>query len=51
MRFMVTSLTKLVDNLSEGIHKFKCKDCGCYLEYDSVKNNLIKVIQKSLMKN
>ena len=28
MRFMGTSLSKLVDNLTEGIHKIKCKDRG-----------------------
>ena len=28
MRFMGTSLSKLADNLTEGIHKIKCKDCG-----------------------
>ena len=42
MRFMATSLTKLVDNLSDGIHKIKCKDCGCSLKYESVKSNLTK---------
>ena len=26
-RFMVTSLSNLVDDLKEGIHKIKCKDC------------------------
>ena len=41
MRFMATSLTKLVDNLSDGIHKIKCKDCGCSFKYESVKSNLI----------
>ena len=38
---MESSLSNLVDNLAEGIHKVKCKDCDC-LEYDSVKDNLIK---------
>ena len=42
MRSMATSLSKLVDNLTEGIHKIKCKDCGCFLEYENVKDNLIK---------
>ena len=59
MRFMATLLTKLVDNFSEGVHKVKCKDCGCSLKYESLKNNLIKykcylvikIIQESLMKN
>ena len=39
---MTTSLSNLVDNLREGIHKIKCKDCDCFLEYESVKDNLIK---------
>ena len=41
-RFMASSLSNLVDNLSEGIHKIKCKDCDCFLEYESVKDNLIR---------
>ena len=41
-RFISSSLSNLVDNLAEGIHKIKCKDCGCFLEYESVKDNLIK---------
>ena len=41
-RFMATSLSNLVDNITEGIHKTKCKDCDCFLEYESVKENLIK---------
>ena len=32
----------LVDNLTEGIHKIKFKDCNCFLEYQSVKENSIK---------
>ena len=35
-RFMVTSLSNLVNNLAEGIQKFKCKDCYCFLEYESI---------------
>ena len=27
MRFMATLLSKLVENLTKGIHKIKCKDC------------------------
>ena len=42
MRFIKTSLWKLVANLTEGIHKNKCKDCSCFLEYESVKDNLVK---------
>ena len=41
-RFIATSLSNLVDNLAEGIYKIKCKDCNCFLKYESVKNNLIK---------
>ena len=41
-RFMAPSLSNLVDNLTEGIHKIKCKDCDCFLEFESVKDNSIK---------
>ena len=44
MRFTVTSLTKVVDNLSEGIHKIKCKDCNYSFKNESVKNKLKKII-------
>ena len=39
---MASILSNLVDNLAEGIHRIKCKDCDCFLEYESVKDNLIK---------
>ena len=39
---MASSLSNLVDNLTKGIHKNKCNDCDCFLEYESVKDNLIK---------
>ena len=29
-RFIATSLSNLVDNLTEGILKIKCKDCDCF---------------------
>ena len=32
-RFMSTSLTKLVGNLSEGLHNNRCVDCKSYLDY------------------
>ena len=32
-RFMASSLSKLVDNLSEGIHNNKCSDYGSNLDY------------------
>ena len=40
-RFMASSLSNLVDNLTKGINEIKCKDCGCFLEYKCVKGNLI----------
>ena len=40
---MTNSLSNVVDNLPEGIHKIKCKDCDCFLEYKSVKVNLKKI--------
>ena len=59
MIFLTISLSNFVDNLAEGIHKIKCKDCDCFLEYESLKDNLkninaylaIKIIQTKLMKN
>ena len=41
MRFMASSISNLVDNLTEGIHKIKCKNWVCFPEYKSVKGNLI----------
>ena len=37
-RFMSSSLSKLVDNLSGGIHNNKCLDCKCCLDYIKIKN-------------
>ena len=39
---MANTLSNLTDNLAEGIHKIRCKDCDCFLEYESDKDNLIK---------
>ena len=36
-RFMSTSLSDLVDNISEGLHK--CIDCELHLDYMSIKDN------------
>ena len=36
-RFMSSSLSKLVDNLSEGIHNNKFSDCGSNLDYIKIK--------------
>ena len=41
-RCMASSLPNPADNLAEGNHKIKNKDCNCFLEYKSVKDNLIK---------
>ena len=58
-RFMASSSPNLIGNLAEGIHKTKCKDYNCFLEYGSVNVNLIKykfylvikTIQTRLIKN
>ena len=36
---MSTSLSKLVDNLSEGLHSDKCTDCKLHFDYMSIKYN------------
>ena len=35
---MASSLSKLVDNLSEGIHYNKCVNCKCCSDYIKIKN-------------
>ena len=56
-RFMTSSLSNLFNNLSEGIHRIKCKFghddknretcgvkhkyCDCFLEYTILKDDLI----------
>ena len=44
-RFMATSLSNLVHNLIEGIHKIKCKNFHCFLE---MKVKVSKKIQWNL---
>ena len=39
---MPSSLSNFINNIAEEIHKIKFKDCNCFLEYESVKNSLIK---------
>ena len=39
---MASSLSNLEDNLAEGIHIIKSKDCDCFLDYESINDNLIK---------
>ena len=36
---MSSSLSSLVDNLSEGLHSDKCTDCKSCLDYISIKDN------------
>ena len=48
---MASSLSNLADNLAEGIHNTKCKDCDHFLKYESVKDNLIKYKCLSCNKN
>ena len=38
-RFMSSSLSQLVDNLSEGIHNNKCSDCKSNLDYVHITKN------------
>ena len=44
MKFICNArfMTNLVDNVTEGIHKIKCKNYNCFLGYESTKDNLIK---------
>ena len=57
-RFMATSLSNFVDNLTEGIHKNKCKYCNFFLNMKVLRiiwSNMnvylaIKIIQTKLMK-
>ena len=39
---MASSLSNLFDNLAERIYTIRCKDCDCFPEYESIKDNLIK---------
>ena len=56
---MASSLSNTVEDLVEGFHKIKWKDCNCSRKYESVKDNLIKlnvylavkIIQTSLIED
>ena len=39
--FMASTVSNHVDNLTEEIHIIKCRDCGCFIQYENVKGNLI----------
>ena len=57
--FMSSSLSNLVDNLSEGLHSDKCTDCKSYLDYMTTKDeqlrfrclNVKRIMRKTLIKN
>ena len=36
---MSSSLSSLVDNLSDGLHNDKCKDCNSCLHYITIEDN------------
>ena len=36
---MASSLSNLVDNLTEEIHKITCNDCNWFLDYESANDN------------
>ena len=38
-RFMSSSLSNLIDNLSDRLHSDKCTDCKSYLDYVSIKDD------------
>ena len=42
-RFMSTSLSKLVDNLSEELHNNKCLNCKSCLDYIKTKNEKLNL--------
>ena len=48
---MASLLSNLVHDITEGIHKIKCKDSDCFLEYESVTDNLVKYKSLSCNKN
>ena len=39
---MASSLSNLAIFFAEGIYKIKCKDCNCFLEFESINSNLIR---------
>ena len=48
---MATSVSSLIDNITEEIYKIECNDCDCFLENESVKDNSIKCIYLSCNKS
>ena len=39
---MTSSVSNLVDNITERIHKIECKYRHIFLDYESVKDSLVK---------
>ena len=58
-RFMSTSLSNLVINLSEGVHNDKCRNCKSCLDYMTTRDEQLmlgalgvkKIMKKTLIKN
>ena len=58
-RFMSITLSKLVDNFSEGLHNNRCVDCKSCLDYMKTKDEKLifrcfsskKIMKKALIKN
>ena len=48
-RFMSSSLSNLVDNLSEGVHSDKCIDCKSCLDYVQSMKLHLKVINRAAL--
>ena len=44
---MSSMLSSLVDDLSDGLHNDKCKDCNSYLDYKTIEDEDIQLISKS----
>ena len=44
-RYMSSLLSGLVDNLSDGIHNDKCKDCNYYLDYTTIEDNKLLTLK------
>ena len=40
---MASSASNLADNFARGIHKIECKDCDCFLEYESGQGQFDKI--------
>ena len=51
---MSTSLSKLVDNLSEGLHNNRCVDCKSCLDYMNLFSDALavkRIMKRTLIKN